>query len=171
MKIKLIMPRAKRLFKNGSRFRTPPLGLTMVAALTPKDCEVTIEDENVEELNLDEKVDLVGISSFTSKSVRLGPPVMFTRRPVAPSRVTSSSSGELMAACMASTARLSPEERPVPISAMPWLLMMVRTSAKSTLTMPCTVIRSEMPCTALPQPTARRARGFDVSPPPPVSGR
>ena len=45
-------------------------------------------------------------ASFTSKRVRLGPPVMLTSRPVAPSRVTSSSSGELMAACMASIARL-----------------------------------------------------------------
>jgi radical SAM superfamily enzyme YgiQ (UPF0313 family) len=66
MKIRLIMPRAKRLSRNGSRFRTPPFGLTMVAALTPRDCTVTIEDENVEEISFQDDVDLVGISSFTS---------------------------------------------------------------------------------------------------------
>lgn len=67
MKLKLIMPSAKRLLaKNSSRMRMPPFGLTVIAALTPDEWEITIEDEQVEELNLDQEVDLVGISSFSS---------------------------------------------------------------------------------------------------------
>ena len=48
----------------------PPFGLTMIAALTPKTFKVSLEDENVEELNLAEEVDLVGISSFTTNVER-----------------------------------------------------------------------------------------------------
>ena len=47
-------------------------------------------------------------ASFTSASVRSGPPVMLIRMPVAPLIDTSSSSGELIACCAASIARLSP---------------------------------------------------------------
>ena len=75
-------------------------------------------------------------ASFISASVRSGPPVMLSRMPVAPLIDTSSSSGELMACCAASTARLSPEPRPVPMSARPMPVMIVRTSAKSTLMRP-----------------------------------
>jgi hypothetical protein len=49
---------------------------------------------------------------------------------------TSSSSGEEIARCAASTVLWSPEAEPTPISATPLLPMIVRTSAKSTLTMP-----------------------------------
>jgi len=70
MKLKLIMPRSKRLAKNSSRWLMPPFGLTMIAALTPKTFKVSLEDENVEELNLAEDVDLVGISSFTTNVER-----------------------------------------------------------------------------------------------------
>jgi len=70
MKLKLIMPRAKRLARNSSRWLMPPFGLTMIAALTPKTFKVSLEDENVEELNLAEDVDLVGISSFTTNVER-----------------------------------------------------------------------------------------------------
>jgi radical SAM superfamily enzyme YgiQ (UPF0313 family) len=42
----------------------------MIAALTPKTFKVSLEDENVEELNLAEEVDLVGISSFTTNVER-----------------------------------------------------------------------------------------------------
>jgi len=70
MKLKLIMPRAKRLAKKSSRWLMPPFGLTMIAALTPKTFKVSLEDENVEELNLAEEVDLVGISSFTTNVER-----------------------------------------------------------------------------------------------------
>ena len=47
----------------------------------------------------------------------------------------------------ASAARFSPEAAPIPISAEPASRMIVRTSAKSRLTIPGTVIRSVMPWT------------------------
>ena len=87
-------------------------------------------------------------ASLASCSFMSGPPVMFTSTPRAPLIESSSSSGFEMAAWAALSARPSPVARPVPISAMPISLMIVRTSAKSRLMMPCTVIRSEIPCTA-----------------------
>ena len=53
-----------------------------------------------------------------------------------------------MARCAASVARLGPSATPVPISAIPFPDMIVRTSAKSTLTMPGIVMMSEIPWTA-----------------------
>ena len=73
---------------------------------------------------------------------------MFSSTPLAPSMEVSSSSGDEIARCAASSARFSPLAMPVPISAMPMPVMIVLTSAKSTFTSPGTVIRSEMPCTA-----------------------
>ena len=64
----------------------------------------------------------------------------------APSSVVSSS-GEDAACSAASTARLSPVPMPMPSSAFPASDMIVRTSAKSRLIRPGSVIRSEMPCT------------------------
>ena len=58
-----------------------------------------------------------------------------------------SSSGEEIAARAASTARLSPRATPMPMSADPASFMIVRTSAKSRLIRPGTVMRSVMPCT------------------------
>ena len=89
---------------------------------------------------------------------------MLIRMPVAPSIETSSSSGELIAISAASIARLSPRAEPVPISARPMSLMIVRTSAKSTLMRPGTVIRSLMPCTALSSTSSalRNASSIDV---------
>ena len=86
---------------------------------------------------------------FTSTRVMFPPPVMLIRMPVAPSICTSSRSGLSTAARAATIARVSPVAVPVPIRATPMLLMIVRTSAKSTLISPGMVIRSEMPCTAL----------------------
>ena len=74
------------------------------------------------------------------------PPVMLSRIPVAPS-IDASSSGEETAVRAASAARFSPDAMPMPISAEPASLMIVRTSAKSRLTSPGTVIRSVIPWT------------------------
>ena len=63
---------------------------------------------------------------------------------VAPS-MELSSSGLEMACWAASTARVSPEEVPIPIMAVPACFMMVLTSAKSRLMIPGTVMRSVMP--------------------------
>ncbi len=70
MKLKLIMPRAKRIAKKGTRLRVPPFGLTMVAAATPAGFDVSVFDENISDLDFSAPADLVGISSFTSNVER-----------------------------------------------------------------------------------------------------
>ena len=55
----LISPLAKKsLMGGGFFFRMPCLGLLKVAALTPPDWQVTIIDEKVEPLDLDQEADL-----------------------------------------------------------------------------------------------------------------
>jgi radical SAM superfamily enzyme YgiQ (UPF0313 family) len=71
MKIKIICPR----WPEGSLwrhffFRFPYLSLTALAALTPEEIEVTIEDENVQEINFDDQPDLVAISIITPLAKR-----------------------------------------------------------------------------------------------------
>jgi len=71
MKIKIICPR----WPEGSLwrhffFRFPYLSLTTLAALTPEEIEVTIEDENVQEINFDDQPDLVAISIITPLAKR-----------------------------------------------------------------------------------------------------
>lgn len=75
MKILLISPtwkketKAKR--KNRHRvFKVPPHNLLIISALTPKDIEVEIIDENIEEIDFDKKVDLVGMTTMTASSPR-----------------------------------------------------------------------------------------------------
>ncbi len=75
MKILLISPtwkketKSKRLGKHRV-FKTPPHNLLIIAALTPKDMEIEIIDENIEKIDFDKKVDLVGISTMTASSPR-----------------------------------------------------------------------------------------------------
>ena len=71
MKIKIICPR----WPEGSlwrhfHFRFPYLSLTALAALTPRDIEITIEDENVQEVNFNDHPDLVAISIMTPLAKR-----------------------------------------------------------------------------------------------------
>ena len=81
--------------------------------------------------------------------------------PRAPSTEASSSSGLLIAIRAASAARLSPSAMPVPITASPIPRMIVRTSAKSRLMSPGTVIRSEMPWTACRRTSSAVAKASD----------
>ena len=74
------------------------------------------------------------------------PPVIDSRIERAPSTEVSSS-GDSTARWAASIARWSPTPIPIPSSAVPASAMIVRTSAKSRLISPGSVIRSEMPCT------------------------
>src|SRR5207245_62164 len=76
------------------------------------------------------------------------PPVMLMRTPVAPAIEMLSSSGLEIACCTASMARFSARPVPVPIIAAPPFCITVRTSAKSTFTMPVTEMSDEMPCVA-----------------------
>lgn len=67
MKILLIQPKAHKLIKGmGTRFKLPPWSLCAVAGVIPREHEVSIVDEMFEEINFDEKVDLVGITGTTS---------------------------------------------------------------------------------------------------------
>jgi len=62
MRIKLIYPTWQRI-QYQTQYVLPPLGVSVVAALTPSGHEVTICDENVEPITY-EPVDLVGISTL-----------------------------------------------------------------------------------------------------------
>jgi radical SAM superfamily enzyme YgiQ (UPF0313 family) len=67
----LIAPLAKNsLMGGGFFFRMPGLGLLKVAALTPPDWQVTIVDEKVELLDLNQDADLVGITAMTTTALR-----------------------------------------------------------------------------------------------------
>ncbi len=70
-KLLLINPRAKRRlgFVIDKDSRYPPLGLAIIAALTPDDWEVVLKDENFEDFEY-EDADIVGITSFTSTITR-----------------------------------------------------------------------------------------------------
>ena len=85
-------------------------------------------------------------ASLTSNSERSRPPVIESRIDRAPSTDVSRS-GDSTAWRAASTARCSPTPMPIPSSDCPAFDMIVRTSAKSRLIRPGSVIRSEMPCT------------------------
>ena len=78
MKVLLILPAAERYRVTGAASRVPKrnmlrfsvLGLTTVAALTPPGHEVAICDENVEPLDLDADVDVVGVTFMTGLAPR-----------------------------------------------------------------------------------------------------
>jgi radical SAM superfamily enzyme YgiQ (UPF0313 family) len=71
MKLKIICPRwpEKSLWRHFI-FRFPYLSLTTLAALTPEDWEITVEDENVQEVNFQDRPDLVAISIITPLAKR-----------------------------------------------------------------------------------------------------
>ena len=75
MKIELIAPtwiekvQVKRA-KREKVFKIPPLGLLNVAAVTPPDIKVSLTDENIDSIDFDKDVDLVGISTMTSAAPR-----------------------------------------------------------------------------------------------------
>jgi len=75
MKILLISPTWKKetKAKRKSRhrvFKVPPHNLLIISALTPKDIDIEIIDENIEEIDFDKKVNLVGITTMTASSPR-----------------------------------------------------------------------------------------------------
>lgn len=82
MRLKLIAPAKKadwgedfwslKTFAHltGKKAGGAPLALPTLAALTPPDVEVSINDENVEPIDFDEKVDIVGITSITALAPR-----------------------------------------------------------------------------------------------------
>ena len=48
----------------------PPLGLAAVAAVTPEHVHVSITDENIEDIDYEKGVDLVGITASTPQALR-----------------------------------------------------------------------------------------------------
>lgn len=71
MRLLLVCPSVHR--DNSKRVRPfwlPPLNLAIIAGLTPENWEVTIIDENVEDLDFTLCFDLVGISTMTANSGR-----------------------------------------------------------------------------------------------------
>jgi len=70
MKLELVTPAAKASSSNRKKNALPPLGLAMVAALTPSDVEVSLTDENVAVVDFQKNVDLVGITALTATAPR-----------------------------------------------------------------------------------------------------
>ncbi|MEW6108228.1 MAG: radical SAM protein [Nitrospirota bacterium] len=71
MKLTIIIPRwpAGSIWSNFV-FRFPYLSATTLAALTPPDVDVTIQDENVQEISFDSDADIAAISIMTPLAVR-----------------------------------------------------------------------------------------------------
>jgi radical SAM superfamily enzyme YgiQ (UPF0313 family) len=65
-KVLLIFPREKGIkYSNDTMYPFPMLGLTLLASLFPKDYEVRIINEAIEEIDFNAEVDLVGITGLT----------------------------------------------------------------------------------------------------------
>ncbi len=94
--------------------------------------------------------EIILAASSTSAIVKSLPPVILNKTPLAPS-IDTSKSGEEIAVLAAVIARFSPAPIPMPIRAEPAFIIIVFTSAKSTLISPGSVIKSEIPCTPCPK--------------------
>lgn len=74
IRLLLIVPRSKRgnIFIKSEKmsFNIPPLSPPLLAALTPKNVDVEIVDENVDEIDYKIQVNLVGISVLTMTAPR-----------------------------------------------------------------------------------------------------
>jgi len=70
MKLRLIAPAVPGNRRKPKKILVPPLGLAMVAALTPPDVEVSLTDENVATIDFQEETDLVGITVLTVTAQR-----------------------------------------------------------------------------------------------------
>ena len=71
MKFKLIYPRWAKLARQ-TEFHLPPHGPVVFAASLPDDVEVTFVDENLQDIDFDESVDMVGISMMLTIQVKRG---------------------------------------------------------------------------------------------------
>ena len=71
IKLKLIYPRWPKL-KHQTEFHLPPHGPVVFAAALPDDVEVEFVDENLDDIDFDETIDLVGISMMLTIQVKRG---------------------------------------------------------------------------------------------------
>ena len=70
MRLELIVPATQENIRRRKKGLIPPLGLAMVAALTPPEVEVFLTDENVTDIDFQKKIDLVGITALTVTAPR-----------------------------------------------------------------------------------------------------
>ena len=70
MKLDLIVPATQENLRKRRKTICPPLGLAMVAALTPPEVEVSLTDENVTAIDFQKETDLVGITALTITAQR-----------------------------------------------------------------------------------------------------
>jgi radical SAM superfamily enzyme YgiQ (UPF0313 family) len=70
MKLRLIAPAVPGNKHKAKKVLVPPLGLAMVAALTPPDVDVSLTDENIAVIDFEERPDLVGITVLTITAQR-----------------------------------------------------------------------------------------------------
>jgi radical SAM superfamily enzyme YgiQ (UPF0313 family) len=70
-RVLLVFPREKGIhFSNDTQYPFPILGLTLVAAFFPRDYQVKIVNEAIEEIDFDAPFDLVGITGLTCVTQR-----------------------------------------------------------------------------------------------------
>ena len=69
MKILLIQPKRRNRYNYGGKIKAyiPPLTLPVLAGLTPKDIDVELCDESVDDVNFNTDADLIGITGITSQ--------------------------------------------------------------------------------------------------------
>ncbi len=70
VKLELIVPATQENLRKRKKAICPPLGLAMVAALTPPEVEVSLTDENVTVIDFQKATDLVGITALTITAQR-----------------------------------------------------------------------------------------------------
>jgi radical SAM superfamily enzyme YgiQ (UPF0313 family) len=70
VKLELIVPATQENIRRRKKGLIPPLGLAMVAALTPPEVEVSLTDENVTGIDFQKEIDLVGITALTVTAPR-----------------------------------------------------------------------------------------------------
>ena len=70
MKLQLVVPAIPENLGKRKKVPCPPLGLAMVAALTPPEVEVSLTDENATDIDFQKQTDLVGITAMTITAQR-----------------------------------------------------------------------------------------------------
>ncbi len=70
VKLELIVPATQESRRKRKKVLCPPLGLAIVAALTPPEVKVSLTDENVTVVDFQKETDLVGITALTITAQR-----------------------------------------------------------------------------------------------------
>ena len=68
MKLLLLSPCRDEHRRSPRALRIPQIALNIIASLTPSHYDVKILEEELEEVNLDEECDIVGISTMTANA-------------------------------------------------------------------------------------------------------